>query len=172
MPDLIEGARPAGRRTYSRRSVTRAAAWSVPAVAVVSTAPAFAASTTDVGAYALLGTCGMPGVLGPGFTLRAGPMVPLPSGTTVIVTGSGVANIGVFSVSGGTATVVVLSGTSRLITLTADLPAGATMSFRTTLSTSTQFRLNAAASLPEGYTGTGAKSTASVTSGPALCSTT
>jgi len=172
MSDLIESSRPAGRRTYSRRSVTRAAAWSVPAVAVVSAAPAFAASTTDVGAYALTGTCGIPGVIGPGFTLRAGPTAPLPSGTAVIITGSGVANIGVFSVSGGTATVVVLSGTARLITLTADLGAGAIIAFRTTLSTTTQFQLNAIATLPEAYTGTGAKTAASVSSTLSLCSAT
>lgn len=160
-------------RTISRRSVTRAAAWSVPAVAVVAAAPAFAASgTTDVGAFALNGSCGTLGVLGPGFTLTAGPTAPLPVGTTVAITGTGVANIGVFSVSGGTATVAVTSPTSRLITLTSALPAGATMAFRTTLSITVAFRLNGAVTLPEGYEGTSAKSSGAVNSTLVLCSAT
>ncbi|MDF9716509.1 hypothetical protein [Nocardioides sp. ChNu-99] len=154
----------------SRRSFTRAAAWSVPTVAVVAAAPAYAASISDVGAFALRGTCGTLGLLGPGFTLQAGPDAPLPIGTTVIVTGSGVANIGVFSVSGGMASVAVLSGTSRLITLTSDLPAGATMAFRTTLSISVAFQLNAVATLPSGYEATGAKTTGKVSSTLILCS--
>ncbi|WP_309631134.1 hypothetical protein [Nocardioides zeae] len=158
-------------RTISRRSVTRAAAWSVPAVAVVAAAPAFAASgTTDVGAFVLQGSCGATGVLGPGFTLQASGTAPLPVGTTVAITGSGVANIGVFSVSGGTAQVSVLSGTSRVITLTSAVPMGATIAFRTTLSLSAAFRLNAAATLPEGCVGTGSKASASVSNTLVLCS--
>ncbi|MDN7122072.1 hypothetical protein INN71_11800 [Nocardioides sp. ChNu-153] len=158
------------RSGVSRRSFTRAAAWSVPTVAVVAAAPAYAASISDVGAFALAGSCGTLGVLGPGFTLQAGPTAPLPAGTSVTVTGSGVTNIGVFSVSGGTASVAVLSGTSRLITLTSDLPAGATMAFRTTLSISVAFQLNAVATLPSGYEATGAKTTGNVSSTLILCS--
>lgn len=164
--------RPDGRRTFTRRSVTRAAAWSVPAVAVVTAAPAFAASIVDVGAFALRGSCGILGVLGPGFTLQAGPSEPLPVGTTVTITGSGVANIGAFSVSGGTANVAVLSGTSRQITLTAALPAGATIAFRTTLSIAVAFQLNGVAALPTGYTATGAKTAGNVSSTTVICSAT
>lgn len=158
-------------RILTRRSVTAAAAWTMPVVAVAAAAPLAAASTTtDVGAYALRGTCGTLGVLGPGFTLTASPTAPLPAGTSVTVVGNLVANIGVFSVSGGTASVAVLSGTSRLITLTADLPAGATITFRTTLSISVAFSLTAATTLPEGYQATGAKPAASVSSTLILCS--
>ncbi|WP_028474129.1 hypothetical protein [Nocardioides alkalitolerans] len=173
MPDLIEGSRPAGRRSYSRRSVTRAAAWSVPAVAVVSAAPAFAASAVDVGAFALRGSCGASGIVGPGFLLTAGPTA-LPVGNTVIITGSGVADIGTFRATGaGTATVTYLSGSSRFVTVTTEIPAGETMALRTSLSTATQtFQLNAAASLPEGYTGTGAKTAAIVSSTTTLCNAT
>jgi hypothetical protein len=124
----------------------------------------------DVGAFALRGSCGTLGVLGPGFTLQAGPTTPLPVGTTVTITGSGVANIGVFSVSGGTADVAVLSNTSRQITLTAALPAGATIAFRTTLSISVAFGLNAVATLPTGYSGSGAKTAGNVSSTLILCS--
>lgn len=110
--------------------------------------------------------------LGPGFTLTAGPAEPLPIGTTVTVTGMGIANIGVLNVTGGTASVSVLPGASRLITLTAALPAGATIVFRTTLSNSVAFTLNRVASLPDGYTATGAKAAGSVSSTLILCTAT
>ncbi|NQX35524.1 hypothetical protein [Herbiconiux sp. VKM Ac-2851] len=153
-----------------RRTVMKGAAWSVPVIALAVATPAHAASIVDVGAFALRGSCGTLGLLGPGFTLQAGPTTPLPVGTTVTITGSGIANIGVFSVSGGTATVNVLSNTSRQITLTAALPAGATIAFRTTLSISVAFQLNAVATLPTGYSGSGAKTAGNVSSTLILCS--
>lgn len=128
--------------------------------------------SVDVGSYSLNGTCGILGLIGPGFTLTAGPTTPLPAGTTVTVNGSGIANIGVFSVTGGTANVNVLSGTSRQITLTSAVPAGATIAFRTTLSISVAFTLNATTALPAGYTATGAKTAGSVNSTLILCSAT
>ncbi|HEY1134138.1 MAG TPA: hypothetical protein VGE77_06140 [Nocardioides sp.] len=153
--------------------MTRAAAWSVPAVAVVAAAPAFAASgTTDVGAYALNGSCGTLGILGPGFTLTASATAPIPAGTTVLVNGSGIANIGVFSVTGGTASITVLSATSRSITLTSPLAAGATMAFRTTLSISVAFTLGATTTLPAGFVGTGGKPVGNVSSTLVPCSAT
>lgn len=156
----------------SRRTVVKGAAWSVPVIAAAVATPLAAASGDDieVGAFNLAGTCGVVGLLGPGFTLTAGPTAPLPVGTTVTITGSGVANIGLFSVTGGTASVSVLSNTSRLITLTSELPAGATIAFRTTLSISVAFTLNAATVLPDGYVGTGGKSAGSVSATLILCS--
>ena len=162
--------RPDSDRMISRRSVAAAAAWTVPVVAVAVATPSAAASNVEVGPFVLRGTCGTLGLLDPGFTLQAGATEPLPEGTSVIITGSGVANIGVFSVTGGTATVNVLSGTSRQITLTAPLPAGATIAFRTTLSISVAFQLNAVATLPTGYTATGAKPSGFVSSTLILCS--
>lgn len=154
-----------------RRAVTTAAVWSVPAVAVALSTPAAAASgDVELGAYSLRGTCGILGVIGPGFLLQASPTAPLPIGTTITVIGSGVANVGVFSVTGGTASVNVLSGTSRLITLTAPLAAGATIAFRTTLSISVAFTLNATTTIPTGYTAAGAKASGSVSSTLILCS--
>ncbi|KJQ55072.1 hypothetical protein [Microbacterium sp. SA39] len=155
---------------FSRRTVVKGAAWSVPVIAAAVATPLAAASIVDVGAFALRGSCGTLGLLGPGFTLQAGPTTPLPVGTTVTITGSGIANIGVFSVSGGTADVAVLSGTSRQITLTSALPAGATIAFRTTLSISVAFQLNAVATLPTGYSGSGAKTAGNVSSTLILCS--
>ncbi|NQX35265.1 hypothetical protein [Herbiconiux sp. VKM Ac-2851] len=159
---------PHARAGVDRRTALSIAAWSVPVIAVAVATPAFAASSGDLGAFTLRGSCGVPGAIGPGFTLTAATE-PLPVGTVIIITGSGVGNIGVFSVSGGQATVTTLSGTSRYITLTAALPAGATMAFRSTLSTSVMFQLNAVVSLPAGYTATGAKTAANVNSGAQLC---
>lgn len=157
-------------RDVSRRTLVKGAAWSVPIIAAAVATPLAAASFTDVGAFALRGNCGVLGVLGPGFTLQAGPTAPLPVGTTVTIVGSGIANIGAFGATGGTANIAVLSGTSRLITLTAELPAGATIAFRTTLSITVTFQLNAVATLPTGYSGSSAKTGASVSSTLILCS--
>ncbi|WP_371029216.1 hypothetical protein [Pseudoclavibacter sp. JSM 162008] len=102
----------------------------MPTIAAAVAVPLAYASTTadiDVGAYVNRGTCGVPGLFGPGFTLTASPTVPLPVDTTITIIGSGVANIGTFSPSSGAASVATLSGTARQAVLTAPLPAGATL---------------------------------------------
>jgi len=142
----------------SRRAVVKGAAWSVPVIAAAVAAPAASASTSELGALA------------PGFTLTASPTAPIPAGTVITITGSGVANIGVFSVTGGVASVAVLSGTSRQVTLTAPLAAGQTLNLRTTLSISVAFGLNASVTLPSGYTATGGKLSGNVNSTLVLCS--
>jgi hypothetical protein len=157
---------------FSRRTVVKGAAWSVPVIAAAVATPLAAASVVDVGAFELDGSCGVLGVLGPGFTLQASATEALPVGTIINITGSGIANIGVFSVTGGTANVNVVSPTSRTITLTSAVPAGGTIAFRTTLSISVAFTLNAAATLPAGFSGTGAKTAGSVSSTLVLCSAT
>ncbi|MGC0370170.1 hypothetical protein [Microbacterium sp. SLBN-111] len=161
------------RNGVNRRTVLRGAAWTVPVIALAVAAPvAAAASTTDASAYALNGSCGTPGILGPGFTLTASPTAPLPVGTTVVISGTGVANIGVFSATpSGFATQTRLSATSTQFTLTAEVAAGATIAMRTTLSTSVRWTLRATTTLPEGYIGTGAKTDATVTSALTGCST-
>lgn len=153
----------------SRRAVVKGAAWSVPVIAAAVAAPAASASTSELGALALNGTCGVLGVIGPGFTLTASATAPIPAGTVITISGSGVANIGVFSVTGGLATVNVLSGTSRQITLTAPLAAGTTLNLRTTLSLTVAFSLNASVTLPSGYTATGGKLSGTVNSTLVLC---
>jgi len=160
-------------KTLSRRSVVKGAAWTVPVIAATVAAPFAAASTSDVGAFRLQGTCGVPGFLGPGFVLSSSADTALPVGTSVRINGSGVADIGVFSVTGGTASVTVLSGTSRLITLTSALPAGSTMELRTTLSISVTFTMTAETELPAGYAAdAGAKPNGTINSNTALCSAT
>ncbi|MDO9396872.1 MAG: hypothetical protein Q7T71_10035 [Herbiconiux sp.] len=159
-----------GTGGLDRRTVMKGAAWSLPVVALAVATPSAAASDTDIGAYSLDGSCGVLGLIGPGFELTASATAAIPAGTIITITGSGVANIGVFSVTGGTATVNVLSSTSRSIVLTADLPAGATLAARTTLSITVAFSLNAAATLPTGYIASGAKSAGNVSSTLILCS--
>ena len=168
MSETVKSAEKTGR-SVDRRTLLRGAAWSVPVVALAVATPAAAASDIDLGAYSLAGTCGVLGVQGPGFLLTAGPG-GIPVGTTIIVTGSGVPNIGVFSVTGGMANVAVISGNSRLITITGAVPANAVLAFRTTLSTTVAWTMNAATTLPGGYIATGAKTTANVTSTLVLCS--
>lgn len=155
--------------TLTRRTVMKSAAWAAPAIALAVATPSASASTVDIGAYALNGSCGVLGVLGPGFTLTAAS-APIPAGTFIDITGTGVADIGVFSVTGGTASVSVLSGTSRRITLTSELPAGQTLAMRTTLSITVVWTLNATATLPADYIGTGGKPSGSVNSTLVLCS--
>lgn len=146
----------------SRRSLLRVGVWAIPAVTVTAAAPAFAAASGDLGAFRLSGSCGISGVLGPGFVLTAASAA-LPVGTVITVTGEGVANIGVFGVSGGaTADVNVVSATTRSIILTSPLPAATSIEFRTTLSLSVLFRLTGVVTLPPGYTAAGAKTTAAV----------
>jgi hypothetical protein len=156
-------------REMSRRSLVKGAAWALPVIAVVAAAPMASASTVDVGAFTVNGSCGLLGTVNPGFSVTAGPTTALPAGTIITITGSGVANIGVFSVFGGTASVTVLSDTSREVTLTSALPAGATLSLATTLSVSLNFTLNAVATLPTGYTATGAKTSGSVSATLIFC---
>lgn len=140
-------------------------------IAAAAVTPLTAASTViDVGAFSLDGSCGILGLLGPGFMLTAGDQ-PLPVGTGIIIQGSGVADIGVFGVSGGTAVVTVLSSTSRSVTLTSALPAGATLALRTTLTIDVAFTLNATTTLPADHVpGAGAKPDGTVSSTLILCS--
>jgi hypothetical protein len=62
-----------------------------------------------------------------------------------------------------------LDGSSRLITLTGALAAGATMAFRTTLATTIVWTMNASSALPSGYTASGSKTTATVRSTTSGC---
>lgn len=175
MHETVESEPQSTQIPLRRRRVLAAAAWAAPIVVAAATAPLAAASTSvSAGNFANRGTCGVVGLLGPGFVLTASPTAPVPTGTTMVVVGSGVANIGVFSVSGAaTATASVLSGTSRLITLTSALAPSASVAFRTTLSISVAFSLNATVTLPQGYTqGAEAKPAGFVSSTLAFCSAT
>ncbi|MEE2523991.1 hypothetical protein V1639_04235 [Pseudarthrobacter sp. J75] len=156
---------------FNRRSVVKGAAWSVPVIAAAIAAPAASASVLDAGAFSIDGNCGVLslGLLATGLELTASPTAPIPAGTIITITGTGVANIGVFSVTGGTASVSVLSPTSRQITLTSDLPAGSTLSMSTLLDVSVGWTLTGTVTLPAGYIGTGSKSTGSVSGSLLFC---
>ncbi|NQX35871.1 hypothetical protein [Herbiconiux sp. VKM Ac-2851] len=142
----------------ARRTVLRAAAWSAPVVALGVATPLAAASTIDVGAYRVTDSCSVPGSGRPGFLLTAGPIASLPERTTITVSVTGVTTIGELTVTGVGAIVNDVSATSRLIVLTSPLPAGATMTISTTLSTSisTRWTLRAVSTLPRDYVATGA----------------
>ncbi|MDF9716506.1 hypothetical protein [Nocardioides sp. ChNu-99] len=157
----------------SRRAVTRAAVWSVPTVAVVAAAPAFAASVTDIGAYTIDGSCGVLGAVGPGFVITAPVDAPIPAGSSITITGTGVANIGAITPSGpATVAVAEPSPTTRTATLASDLPAGSRLELRSALSLNVAFTLTGVGALPSGYTATGAKNAGSVSSTLVLCSAT
>jgi hypothetical protein len=166
---MIEQSSHSPNPSTTRRTVVRTAAWTAPAVLALSTAPAFAASGDDLGAYRITGRCGILGIVGTGFLLTAASE-PIPAGTFITITGSGVANVGVFSVLGGVANVDVISGTTRICTLQADLPAGATLEMTTTINIGIAFTMDATVTLPPTYTATAAKSTASINSTLVLCS--
>lgn len=134
------------------------------AMAIAAPSAAAASGEDDLGAYRLQGDCGLFALQQPGFTLTAGPVRDLPVGTTVLIVGDGVASIGRFTVSGGSADANVVSPTAAQFTLIAPLPAGARMAFRTSLSSTSRWKLDASVTVPDGYVGSGAKTTATVAS--------
>ncbi len=153
---------------FSRRTIVKGAAWSVPVIAAAVATP-LAAASGDAGDFQLDGTCGALGLLGVGFDLTAGA-VDLPTGTTVTVTTSGIANLGLLTATGGLADVTLLGATGNVITLTAPLPAGTTLSLRTTISLGIGSTLTGTTGLPAGYTaGAGAKTAGSVEQLLVLC---
>lgn len=154
----------------SRRTLVKGAAWSLPVIAVAAATPMAAASTeTNVGAFSVDGSCGGLGLLGVGFDVTAGD-VALPVGTIINITTSGIANIGLFTLTGGTADIQLLGNTGNQVTLTAPLAAGATLSLRTTISLGVGSTMTANLVLPAGYTaGTGAKSSGTVEQLLVLC---
>ena len=157
-------------RTTNRRAILRSAAWATPVVlAAIATPLAAASQDIEVGAYQIVGTCGMLGFSGAGFILQASTTASLPADTTILIFGSGVPSIGTFSAIGGNASVSVLSSTLRLIRLVDDLGPGESIEIRTTLSTNSTFTLTASGDLPPGYVGTGSKAIAIVTSTISLC---
>jgi hypothetical protein len=82
----------------------------------------------------------------------------VPERTTISVSVTGVTTIGELTVAGAGAIVNDLGATSRLVVLTSPLPAGATMTISTTLSTSitTRWTLRAVSTLPRDHVATGA----------------
>lgn len=156
-----------------RRTLIKGAAWSVPVLALAVASPAAAASVVDIGAFGFVGTCGVLGVHGPGFIIMPSATAPIPTGTTIVITGSGVSNIGAFSATpSGYTSIAVLSSTSRMVMVIAPIPAGVSVALRATLWTSVQFTLNSAVAVPDAYSATGAKTAGTVSSTVARCSTT
>jgi hypothetical protein len=147
-----------------RRTIMKGAAWSLPVIALAVATPAAAASgDVNVGAFAVNGTCGALdlGAIGAGFTLTAGS-APLPVGTVVTVSGTGIASIAALGVTGGLASVTV-GASGQTFTLTAEQAAGSTISFTSLVTIGVGYSLTAVVTLPTGYVaGEGAKDTGSL----------
>lgn len=138
-----------GRRLVSRRAVTRTAAWSVPAVAVVSAVPAFAASVVDVGYYAITAHCGgLNGVVNSGFDLTAGA-AGLPVGTVVSISSTNGVAVNLSAPTG----VAELGGGNY--SLAAALAPHQTITLNRLLNVSVATVTTATVTLPAGYTSTG-----------------
>ncbi|WP_188835372.1 hypothetical protein [Flexivirga endophytica] len=153
------------QQKVSRRTIAKGAAWSVPVVAVAAAAPAASASTgTDIGAVALNGVCGLLGTVNQGFTLAASATAPVPAGSVVTITGSGLASVTAINLSNQIANVTIGTNSATIV-LSQDLPAGQTLSMTTLLSISVSFDLNGSLTLPTGYSATGGKLTGSVNVG-------
>ena len=149
--------------SISRRTLAKGAAWSVPAIALAVAAPAASASPdVEVGAFTINGNDGGLGLIGPGFVLTAGSAA-LPAGTVITVVRGGGVELGVLSFSGGSATQLVgLNESTRIVTLTADLPAGQQLFIGWTVSISVAYSATASVALPDGYVGTGSKASGSL----------
>ncbi|QNA91998.1 MULTISPECIES: hypothetical protein [unclassified Microbacterium] len=154
----------------SRRTIVKGAAWSVPVIAAAVATPLAAASVVDVGAFSVDGDCGTLGLLFPGFEITAGPSAPLPAGTVITITATGIANVQLFSISSALADIQLLGPTSQQITLVADLPAGTSFDARAVVGLGVGSTLTATATLPAGYTATGAKTSGSLSQTAILCS--
>ena len=138
-----------GRRLVSRRAVTRTAAWSVPAVAVVSAAPAFAASTTDVGYFAITAHCGaLNGVVNSGFDLTAGA-AGLPANTIISIASTNGVAVNVSAPTG----VVELGGGNY--SLSTGLGLNQTITLNRLLNVSVATVTTATVTLPAGFTSSG-----------------
>ncbi|MDR6867255.1 hypothetical protein J2Y69_001856 [Microbacterium resistens] len=154
----------------SRRTLVKGAAWSLPVIAVAAATPLAAASTGTVEGFAVEGTCGLLGALGPGFTVKAGT-TPIPVGTTILVQTSGVLALNLISLSGqGLAELNLLSNKQIAITLTAPIPAGSQLNIQWLLSVTVLTTTSATLTLPTGYTaGAGTKSLGSLRQTLILC---
>lgn len=153
----------------SRRTIMKGAAWSVPVIAAAVATPMAAASGGDVGAFSVDGDCGVLGLLLPGFVIAAGPSAPLPAGTVIDITATGIANVQLFSISSALADIQLLSPTSQRITLVSDLPAGTSFNARAVVGLGVGSTLTATATLPAGYTATGGKPVGTLNQTAILC---
>lgn len=154
----------------SRRTLVKGAAWSLPVVAVAAATPLAAASTvTNVGDFSIDGSCGALGIIGAGFDLTAGN-VALPAGTVIDITTTGLANIGLFTVTGGTADVQLIGTTGNRITLSAPLAANQTLQLRNAVTVAVISTMTANVTLPSGsVAGSNAKPTGAINATLVLC---
>lgn len=153
----------------SRRALVKGTAWSVPIVMMATAAPAQAASVTG---FQLNGSCGVLGLLGPGFELIAGSTT-VPAGTTIAITSTAAVNANLIALGGTNASlgeVVALGGGGYGVRLVSPLPAGASLGIRWLLSVSLLTTTTATLTLPPDDTaGPGSKTVGTLRQTLVLC---
>lgn len=161
-----------GSKEVGRRTVIKTAAWSVPVIAAAVATPFASASVAPAAVNGLRvdGSCGLLGVLGPGFTVKAGS-TPIPAGTVITIKSSGLLSVSAISLSGqGLANINLLNSNTVAITLAAPLAAGQTMIINWLLSINLFSEQTATLTLPTGYTlGTGCKPTGTLNTTLIFC---
>lgn len=155
----------------SRRSVVKASAWSTPIVALSVAVPVLAVSgdKIDVGAYTINATCTKDDLRGFAISLRPSANSTLPIGTTILVTSDNWA---------GTRpvwfpTYIDYSEVSRsvyLFTVWKEMPIASHATFFIYGDPASTTAFYATVTLPAGYVGTDAKSTAVMSFSDSVCS--
>jgi len=155
----------------SRRTLVKGAAWSLPVIAVAAATPMASASATNtVEGFSVDGTCGLLGVLGPGFTVKAGT-TPIPVGTSIQIHTTGLAKVDLVSLSGqGLANVTLIGNNDLAVTLTSEIPAQQQMNIQWLLSVTLLTTTTATLTLPTGYVaGQGTKAQGGLSQTLVLC---
>lgn len=149
--------------------MVKAATWVVPVVAVALAAPAAAASTTNVGAYQLVGVCDITTGL-PKLVLSADALHPLPAGTVVSIKSQpGTISLDSVEVAEGTVSVIRLNQFEIDLILTSPLTAGRSLEFRPTARPPEYYSLAAFAPVPPTAVGVGSKTNAFMTKAQTEC---
>lgn len=155
----------------SRRSAVKAGAWSVPVIAAAVAAPGASASTgnVDLGAFRIDTTCETYAGVWYGFKISTSPDQPLPIGSTIILTAD---NWGVMSFTHAPAYVTLTwhSGQPLTFTVTNELPLGSVTTLFWLVGELADQSFVATVTLPSGYIGTGAKTSAILMKTGGVCS--
>lgn len=154
----------------NRRNVVKGAAWSVPVVAAAIASPPASASLSDLGTFSLDGVCGVmeSGTVETGFDLNFTWERGLDGGTTIDVVGTGLTDIGVFTVTGLDATVTSISPTESRITFTGPTQYGTKPMFRTLINVRPEWTLTGTVTVYRAHTG-GSKLTGTVVGTSDFC---
>ena len=151
----------------SRRSIVKAAAWSMPVIAAAAAAPAASASdpTIDIGNFSFVTWCEPSQEAA--FRIRASQTAPLPAGTLIYFSWTNGARLASGATS-GPLYIDGFTGTSFLVTVTSDWPGDISL-FLTMRDDVTDFSITGVITLPPGYIGTGSVPSASINFAQGAC---